>query len=156
MNNKNPIIVLLVVLLLCTIGYIVYDKVVVQKDLNQEINDLKTQINSLNITNQIDKNDEKELCSKYIEAEFYGENSGGTGASRFEFKETLKLHKDGKFEDVYESSEPKEGTYFIENGKITLTYSQSMTNNANVSTYDITNNCSVINKNGDIKTLTRK
>ena len=64
MNNKNPIIVLLVVLLLCTIGYIVYDKVVVQKDLNQEINDLKTQINSLNITNQTDKNDEKRIMFK--------------------------------------------------------------------------------------------
>ena len=152
MNNKNPIIVLLVVLLVCSIGYIVYDKVVVQKDLNQEINDLKSQIKSLNTTNSTDKNVEKDSCSKYMEAEFYGENVNST----YNIHEVLKLHKDGKFEDVYENSEPKEGTYFIENGKITLIYPKSVISDGFTGIYEITNNCSTINKNGDVKTLNRK
>lgn len=128
------------------------------KDLNQEIKDLKSQINSLNTTNQTDKNVEKESCSKYMEAEFYGEKVD----SSHDMLEVLKLYNDGKYENYLENSGYYvSGTYVIENGMISLTVTGggSMANQLELgrtNSYEITNNCSTINKNEDIKTLNRK
>ena len=97
-----------------------------------------------------------------MESEFYGELFEDNGDYIYNVKEVLKLHSDGKFENYYENSGyAVEGTYVIENGKITLklTGGGSMENEVTVgstSTYEITNNCSTIIKDGDVKTLNKK
>lgn len=166
MKNKS-IIVLLVILLILSFGYIAYDKFVVQKDLNKEIADLKDKINLLgNSKTDVDNNTENNSnnvsndnsCPKYMEAEFYGENVSGIN----NIHEVLKLHNDGKYQNYYENSGYfVEGTYEIVNGKISLTVTSggSMGNPAKIGasyTYEINDNCSTINKDGDVKTLTRK
>ena len=52
--NKKSVIVLLVILLLLSFGYIVYDKVVVQRDIDKQIKELKDQINNLSNTKEDD------------------------------------------------------------------------------------------------------
>lgn len=160
--NKKSVIVLLVILLLLSFGYIVYDKVVVQRDIDKQIKELKDQINNLTNTKEDDSKIQSDECPKYMEAEFYGELIEDKGDYIYNVKEVLKLHSNGKFENYYENSGyAVEGTYVIENGKITLklTGGGSMENEVTVgstSTYEITNNCSTIIKDGDVKTLTKK
>ena len=158
MKNKS-IIVLLVVLLILSLGYIAYDKFVVQKDLDKEIADLKEKVNSLSNSNSVSDDNS---CPKYMDAEFYGELNEDRGSYIYNVKEVLKLHNDGKFQNYYENSGyAVEGTYEIINDKITLiiTGGGSMGNSVTVgltSTYEISNNCSTINKDGEVKTLNKR
>ena len=167
---KNiSIIVLLIILLILSFGYVAYDNFVVKKNLDNEISELKDEINLLkNFKNDvvndssnnsnIDSSDNS--CPKYIEAEFYGELNEDRGSYIYNVKEVLKLHNDGKFQNYYENSGyAVEGTYEIINDKITLiiTGGGSMGNSVTVgstSTYEISNNCSTISKDGEVKTLT--
>ena len=154
MKNKS-IIVLLVILLILSLGYIAYDKFVVQKDLDKEIADLKEKVNSLSNSNSV-SNDNS--CPKYMDAEFYGEYISDSS----NIKEVLKLHSDGSYENYYENSGYYvKGTYEIVKGKITLTVSGggSMGNSVTVGstkTYEVNNNCSTISKDGEVKTLNKR
>ncbi len=91
-------------------------------------------------------------CPKYMEVEFYGENIGN-GKN---IKETLKLHSDGTYVDIYENSDTLSGTYYIENNMIFIGYPSSTMHDGGSYTYEMTNNCSTIIKNSDIKVLTKK
>ena len=93
-----------------------------------------------------------------MDAEFYGEYISDSS----NIKEVLKLHSDGSYENYYENSGYYvKGTYEIVNGKITLTVSGggSMGNSVTVGStkiYEISNDCSTINKDGEVKTLTKR
>lgn len=170
MKNKS-IVVLLVILLILSFGYIAYDKFVVQKDLDEKILDLKEKVNSLsNFKSNVDNNTENNSdnissdnsCSKYMDAEFYGELVEDKGEYVYNVKEVLKLNSDGNYENYYENSGYYvKGTYIIENGKINLTVTGggSMENPVTVGstkTYEISNDCSTINKDGEVKTLSKR
>lgn len=113
--------------------------------------DLNYIINNYILDNNQRRSDNNS-CSRYMEAEFYGENIGNGN----NIKETLKLHSDGTYTDIYENSDTLSGSYYIENNKITISYPSSTMHDGGSYTYEITNNCSQIIKNSDVKVLNIK
>ena len=113
--------------------------------------DLNYIINNYILDNNQRRSDNNS-CSRYMEAEFYGENIGNGN----NIKETLKLHSDGTYTDIYENSDTLSGSYYIENNKITISYPSSTMHDGGSYTFEINNNCTIIKKNSDVEVLTKK
>lgn len=149
-SSNFMLISILILMILLLIGVIF-----IYKNNNYQIEQIKK---SLDETNNviIEKNESKEkteinICEGTTSAIYTGEFTGQVGNYTLIEKQTINLQEDGTYTRTYENAGGTFGTYYINDGKLMLTYVPLGAPNTYklTETLQISNDCSTILINGE-------
>lgn len=122
-KGNGLLIGLLILLIIGLIGFIAYDKLITSKNDEEEIDNLKQQVNTLteeknNLINNQTQEETTTENNNFINAVYYGFKEDP--ANNNNPKQFLTLFNDGTFSSLYVDSSGFSGTYEINNNKLIL------------------------------------
>lgn len=141
-------ILILMIMMLCGVMF-------VNKNNEYQIQQIKQQLDETeNInTNEVPEEETPDInsCEGTISAIYKGEFNGTVGTHLLIEKQTLNLQEDGTYTKTYENAGGTFGTYYIQNGKIMLTYVPlgAPSTYKLTETLQISNDCSTILISGE-------